>query len=266
MSLKKLISVVATLFTACFLYAGNEIVHVRKAQGRCEVSGDITLAQAEERALMEAKKEALSKAGVMESVWSVMGQITSSNGDKFSQAYSSVSALSINGLVNVLNKEVEEVWDPNLKRLFKVVTIEANVTKDDVKEDLTYKLEVKGVDPVYKEGDLFKCNFNLYGHDSHVKIFWFTNDEAAMLYPNDYEGDRLFTAGQNYNVPVTDAIELVMAKSNTQVDTEFINIIVLVTKQNYPYLGKMDFLSILSWIYSIPADQRVLVHESTIVK
>lgn len=266
MTFKKLIVVVAALCMAPTLFADNAVVHVRKAQGRCEVSGDITLSQAEERALMEAKKEALSKAGVMESVWSVMGQITSSNGDKFSEAYSSVSALSINGLVNVLNKDVQEVWDPNLKRLFKVVTIEANVTKDDVKEDLTYKLNVKGIDPVYKEGDLFKCSFNVYGHDSYVKIFWFTNDEAAMLYPNDIEGEMKFKAGQTYTVPVTDKIDLVMSKSNPQLDTEFINIIVLATKQNYPYLGKEDFLSILSWIYSIPADQRVLFHDSTIVK
>ena len=76
----------------------------------------------------------------------------------------------------------------------------------------------------------------------------------------------IFKAGETYNVPVTDMIDLVMDKSNPQVDTEFINIIVLATKKDFPYLGKKDFLSILSWIYSIPADQRVLVHESTVVK
>ena len=123
MNFTKFIFVVSALLNVSLLLAGNNVVHVRSAQGRCEVSGDITLAQAEERALMEAKKEALSKAGVMENVWSVMGQISSSNGDQFSEAYSSVSALAINGLVNVLNKDVQEVWDKNLKRLFKVVTI-----------------------------------------------------------------------------------------------------------------------------------------------
>ena len=266
MNFTKFIFVISALLNVSMLLAGNNVVHVRSAQGRCEVSGDITLAQAEERALMEAKKEALSKAGVMENVWSVMGQISSSNGDQFSEAYSSVSALAINGLVNVLNKDVQEVWDKNLKRLFKVVTIEADVTRNDVQEDLTYKLDVKGIDPVYKEGDLFQCSFALYGWDSHVKVFWFTNDEAAMIYPNELEDEMLFKAGQSYNVPVTNEVELFMAKSNPAVETEFINIIVLATKQDYPYLGKMDFLSILSWIYSIPADQRVLVHESTIVK
>ena len=83
--------VVAAFLLGCSLYAENDVVRVRKAVGRWEVSGDITVAQAEERAFMEAKKEALRKAGIMENVWSVMGQVSSSKGEKFSEAYSSVS-------------------------------------------------------------------------------------------------------------------------------------------------------------------------------
>lgn len=266
MSAGRIIAAVAALLFCCSLYADNNTVRVKKAVGRWEVSGDITVTEAEERALMEAKKEALRKAGIMETVWSVMGQVSTSNGEKFSEAYSSVSTLAINGMVNILEKKVEEVWDPNMKRMFKVVTIDANVVKNDVQEDMTYKLAVEGIDPVYKEGDLFECSFRVYGSNSHLKIFWFTNDEADLIYPNDYEGDEFFMAGSRYHVPVTDQIELVMSKSHPEVDTEFVNIIVLATKRNYPYVGAMDFQSILSWIYSIPADQRVLHHESTVIK
>lgn len=52
------------------LHAQNS-VKVKGAQGRWQVSEEITLKEAEERAFMEAKKEALRKAGVMENVWSV---------------------------------------------------------------------------------------------------------------------------------------------------------------------------------------------------
>ena len=99
-----------------------------------------------------------------------------------------------------------------------------------------------------------------------MKVFWFTNDEADMLYPNDYEGDMLFKAGETYNIPVTNSIEMLMAKSDPSVATEFINVVIVATKKNYPYLGNMDMMSILSWIYSIPADQRVVFHDSTIIK
>ena len=46
------------------LHAQNS-VKVKGAQGRWQVSEEITLKEAEERAFMEAKKEALRKAGVM---------------------------------------------------------------------------------------------------------------------------------------------------------------------------------------------------------
>ena len=81
-----LVAVTALCFSLSLYAQTNDVVRVRKAEGRWEVSGDISVVQAEERALMEAKKEALRKAGVMESVWSVMGQVTSSDGVNFSEA------------------------------------------------------------------------------------------------------------------------------------------------------------------------------------
>ena len=96
------------------------MVRVRKAVGRWEVSDDITPKQAEEKALNEAKKEALRMAGVMENVWSVFGQVTADNGTEFTEAYSSVSMLAISGMVNVTDKKVEDIWDEGLKRNFKI--------------------------------------------------------------------------------------------------------------------------------------------------
>lgn len=254
------------MISATSLQAQNKTVTVRNAEGMWEVSADITMTEAEEKALMEAKKEALRKAGIMENVWSVFGEVSSSEGNKFSHAYSSVSVLAINGLVNILDKKVEDRWDSRSGKLFKIVTINAAVTKNEAVEDQSYKLEVKGVDPVYKEGDIFRCSFKIYGTDSYLKIFWFDNESAAMIYPNDYEGNVVFEAGKEYHIPVTDAIDLVMEKTDNQADTEIINFIAVATKKDYPYLGKMDFQSILTWIFNLPADQRALFHSPTIIK
>ena len=65
-----------------------QTVKVKGAQGRWQVSEEITLKEAEERAFMEAKKEALRKAGVMENVWSVFGQISQESGTELHEAYS----------------------------------------------------------------------------------------------------------------------------------------------------------------------------------
>ena len=266
MSFKRIIIVAVALLCYVSLHADTDIVRVRKAEGRWEVSGNVSADEAEEKALMEAKKEALRKAGIRENVWSVMGHISSTEGERFSEAYSSVSTLALNGMVNILDKKVEDVWDAKMKRLFKVVIIDAEVTRNEIKEDETFKVDVKGIEPVYKNGDIFRCSFKVYGCDSYVKVFWFTNDEAAMIYPNDYEGNQKFLAEETYTIPVTDDIEMVMEKGKPDLEVEFINVIVLATKKDYPYLGKSDFQSILSWIYKIPADQRTLHHATTVIK
>ena len=69
-------AIVILLLMAANTLCAQDIVKVKGVQGRWQVSEEITLKQAEERAFMEAKKAALQKAGVMENVWSVFGQIT----------------------------------------------------------------------------------------------------------------------------------------------------------------------------------------------
>ena len=124
------------ILSAASLHA-QEKIKVKGAHGRWQVNGDVTLKEAEERALLEAKKEALSKAGVMENVWSVFGQVTQENGTEFQEAYSQMNVLAIGGMVNITNKKVEEVWDEKSHSLFKVVTIDATVEKEEKGTRLT---------------------------------------------------------------------------------------------------------------------------------
>jgi len=263
--MKRFILLAICLLSFSFSYAGD-VVKVRKAVGRWEVSDDITPKQAEEKALNEAKKEALRMAGVMENVWSVFGQVTSDNGTEFAEAYSSVSMLAISGMVNVTDKTVEDIWDPGIKRNFKVVTIDALVTKDETQEDKAYALEVTGIEPVYRQNETLKCSFKVHGTDSYLKFFWFGDDGAALIYPNDYEGNQLFKAGETYSFPVTDAIDLVLEKSDKTKDVERVNIIVVATKKDYPYMSNYDYQSILTWIYNLPADQRTLFYQLTLIR
>lgn len=247
----------------------NETVRVKGAVGRWEVSNDITPKQAEERALFEAKKEALRKAGVMENVWSVFGQVTSENGSEFVEAYSSVSTLAINGMVNVIDMAIEDEWDPGLKRGFKVVTIDAYVRKDDTTEDKSFQIQVEGIEPIYKDGEFLKFTVKTHGADSYLKVFWFGEDGAAIVYPtdNDGNGDRLFEAGKKYEFPLPHPDFYMMSKSDPDADFEKVNIIITATKKDYLYnMENTDYQSIIQWIYNIPADQRTLFHQLTLIK
>ena len=265
LSVGKILLCIVFLSVGSLSFAGD-IVKVRHATGRWEVSGDITMAEAEERALNEAKKDALRKAGVMEKVWSVFGQVTTESGSKFDEAFSSVSVLALNGLVNITDKKTEDVWDPAARKLFKVVTINADVTRNEQQEDPSYLLDVTGIEPVYKESEPFTCSVKVYGADSYLKFFWFGEDGASMIYPNSYEGNQIFRVGETYSFPVTDKIDLQMEKLDKSAEVEKVNIIIVATKKDIPYLGEPDYQSILTWIFNLPADQRTFYYNMTLIR
>ena len=152
------------------------------------------------------------------------------------------------------------------KKLFKVVTIDANVTKDDVQEDKSYLLEVTGIEPVYKESEPFTCTIRVHGADSYIKFFWFGEDGASMVYPNSYEENRIFRAGETFTFPVSDKIDLVMEKADKSKEVEKVNIIIVATKKDFPYIGETDYQSILTWLFRLPADQRTFYYNMTLIR
>ena len=238
-------------------------VKVKGVQGRWQVSDEITLKQAEERAFMEAKKAALQKAGVMESVWSVFGQITQNDGAEFHEPYSQMSVLAIGGMVNVTNKKVEELWDVDSRSLYKVVTIDATVQKDD-KPDRSYALEVKGVETLYKEGDVFTCRLTVHGTDSYLKFFWFDSTGGALLYPNTYEPNTLLQAEKEYSIPFSNAVDYRMEKQGKE--SEKINMMMVATKENIPFTDEVTYQNVLKWVYSIPNDKRCAFYDMILIK
>lgn len=250
------------LMAAAPLYA-QKTVKVKGVQGRWQVSDDITLKEAEDRAFMEAKKEALRKAGVMENVWSVFGQITQDGGTEFQEAYSQMNVLAIGGMVNVTKKKVEEVWDTSTRSLYKIVTIDAMVQKDE-RVDKSYVLEVKGISSLYKEGDSFTCKLKVYGTDSYLKFFWFDSDGGALLYPNGYEGNNLLKFGKEYTIPFSDMVDYRMDKRGA--GSEKINMMFVATKDNIPFTGEVTYQNVLKWVYAIPSDRRCAAYEMVLVK
>ena len=115
-----LLMLTAPLYTG---YAQNK--RVRNITGRCEVTRDISLAQAEERALEDAKLNAMRKAGVSERLWSVTGLINEDDGSEFSQVLSRMTTLEVNGLITV--KEVNYSEETIDGRRYAVATIDADV-------------------------------------------------------------------------------------------------------------------------------------------
>ena len=260
----KWIALVAIMACSVPLNA-QKIVKVKNVQGRWQVSDNITLKEAEERALNEAKKEALRRAGVMENVWSVFGQITQESGTEFEEAYSQMNILAIGGMVNITKQKVEEVWDTDTRSLYKVVTIDAEVKKDD-EADKAYALEVSGFSPVYKVGDSFTCKLRVFGTNSYLKFFWFDSNGGSLLYPNDYEGNQQLEVGKEYQLPFHYGVQYLMDKQSADSGSEKINMMWVATKDDIPFTGEVTYENVLKWIYAIPNGRRCAHYDMVMIK
>ena len=66
-----------------------------------------------------------------------------------------------------------------------------------------------------------------------------------------------------YTKSLTDAQ---MEKLDKSAEVEKVNIIIVATKKDIPYLGEPDYQSILTWIFNLPADQRTFYYNMTLIR
>ena len=244
--------------------ASPDSKRVKGIIGRCEITRHITQEQAEQKALEDAKTNAMRAAGVPEQLWSVTGLISEDDGSEFSQVLSRMTTLAVDGFITVR----EAVYSEEMinGRRYAVATIDADVRKGSG-IDPTFALDIKGIDAENEEGETMTFTTRIYGHDAYLKIFWFSKNEGALVYPSDYEADRLFKKDFDYTFPINPAIEYVMDKLEGNGRFMTLNFIAVATKKDIPFLEKeITFDTVLHWIYSIPADERAAYRESILIQ
>lgn len=260
----KLIAALLLLSFCTPSFGQSDSKRVRDVQGKCELTRHITLEQAEQKALQDAKTNALRKAGVPEKLWTVTGLINEDDGSEFSQVLSRVTTLEVDGFINIRDVKYDLV-EIDGKR-YATATIDADVKRGG-KTDPTFVLDVKDVDGVYSEGEALTFNATVYGHDAYIKIFWFDENGGSIVYPNDYETNRLFLKETAYAFPTNNQLEYVMERKHPEKEYETINLIAVATKENIPFLEQsITFESLLKWIYAIPADQRAAYREAILIR
>ena len=264
--MKRIICIVTSLLLIIPAYSGYaQNKRVRNITGRCEITRDISLSQAEQKALEDAKINAMRKAGVSERLWSVTGLINEDDGSEFSQVLSRMTTLEINGLITVRDVVYsEEVIDG---RRYAVATIDADVKLVDTKVDLTFQMEVNGIKGVYESGENMTFTVKLYGHDAWLRVFWFDESGGMLLYPSSYDSDAPLKKDKEYAFPLNPSIDYVMEKLDKSHKMETINIIAVATKRNIPFIeDAVTFDSVLKWLYTIPADERTAYREAIIIQ
>jgi hypothetical protein len=224
---------------------------------------NITPEQAREKAIEEAKREALRKAGVAERI---TASDVLSTSDRNEQMFNSFSSIELNG--SVTNYEVvrDELEKNSIDgQFYSVVTINATVKKYVTTLDPEFKIDVRGLrSNGYRNGEAIAFSVNP-NREGYLKIFLFENTDAAtQLFPNAYEPNRKMNAKETVHFPTVRSIEYNAEKSTAERQEH--NLLLFVyTKSDVPFYGATTYQRVLGWINSIEPNGREVVVEQLLI-
>lgn len=268
--MKKAIFIVLVLFMQTEILSAQQIMKFNGIKGEyiVDANADISLKVAFEKAVNEAKMEALRRAGVTENVSSSDIMTSSESGDSFKEEMNSFVSVEINGAV--LNDSIVEKKSSTNQfgNLVAQVLINVDVIKYDTRADASFDFKVDGVKEYYESGDLMNFSFLPYS-EGYLKIFNVNDSESFVVFPyssteypflNDTI-DRKFKPNTLVHFPINKmmgdpATKQVGYALSTEAAREHNYMILVYTKQNVPFKGNLNYKSVLNWIYRITPDQR----------
>ena len=238
-------------------------------------SSDFTPEQTKAKAIEEAKRAALLKAGISETVSVTDFNYQFEDNEKFREIFQSISSIETGGEIIVDTILSEKKSFNEFGNMQVEVEIQATVFRYTEKADPTFLFKVEGIDKVYKTEDYLQFLFTPT-QNGYLRIFNVTDEETYLLYPykdtkdkrlNDIT-DRLFTQNQTVKMPVhpafSDGYYLEIDKPGKE--QEFNILIFIFTRKNIPFIEEVNFTNMMRWIYSIPPDERVMQQEAFIIK
>ena len=228
-------------------------IPLKNIQGTAIGNNNESVNQVLLRAINNAKIEALKKAGVEENISSFTDYFQSEYNDKLEELFTTDILSDIRGTV----KNVEIIDSHKSFNEFDKIVVDVKIScivvKYLSKRDLSFDFWVEGIKKFYNNNS--KLTFKVKpSKDSFVNIFIFNEQEAYILFPNDYEQSYLLKANYEHTFP-SYKVDYWL---DTQKETEAHRMIMVFTKQKIPYTGKIKYKEIIDWIFSIPPDMRVV--------
>ncbi|PLX06842.1 MAG: hypothetical protein C0596_14180 [Marinilabiliales bacterium] len=237
------------------IYAGKDIteIKIKGVHGTARGDESSSLESVKQKAINNAKIEALRKAGIEEDITSYQSLFRSETETSYEELYTSDILNNINGVI----KDVEVVYENmaiNEHGFIEVwVIIDATVIKYETKKDICFDAWVNGINKFYKTGD--KLNFSIKPSlDSYMKVFVISETESFLLFPNSYEPSIRLNQHTCYFFPYK-KVDYIL---DTDEHLETHRIIIVLTKEDIPFTGEASYEDITKWIFSIPRDQYIL--------
>lgn len=227
---------------------------IKQAIGVAIGGATSSLAEVKQMAIDKAKVDALQKAGIEEHINSYSDYFRSESNDKMEELFTSDVLSNIRGSVKdieVLDFKNEFTPENQIKG---TATISCTVIEYISKKDLEFDVWIEGFKPIYKVGDGLTYEIKPT-KDCYMKAFMFTPDEAFIFFPNAVEASKLFSAMQVQKFPYNaKSYELDAGGKNKELN----RVVLVFTKKNIPYLGKIAYKDITEWIMNIPPDERAI--------
>ncbi|MCF8367743.1 MAG: hypothetical protein K9G76_01780 [Bacteroidales bacterium] len=244
-----------------------------KATGQYEAR-DLTLEEVKSRAIEDAKKNAMVKAGIAENVTVTDFLYTFEDNDKFQDIFQSFVSTET-GAEIVIEKVTEINRDINeFGNILIEVEVDAVIYKHKNKPDRSFVIKVDGIREFYYENDPLNFSF-LPTQQGFLRIFNVTDKLAFVLYPyedtensmlNDEKG-VVFEKNIKVNFPVNNNMDGYYFGIDDPVKDKEYNLLIFVyTKNEIPFLDEPNVANIMRWIYEIPMDERAVEQFGVVVR
>lgn len=249
------------------IFAQKNVISVFGIQGSAFNNERITPKEAIQEAIIDAKKNALMKAGIGEYLKSSQLLISSSvDNGKSSDFINTEVQSQIEG--EILSFVVLDTITSLVgKQIQYTVTIDAKIIKHQVKPDPNFNINVLGVKNVYNRND--KLNFSVKASiDCYLNLFSWTDEEVSLVYPNSREDQILLKAGETFLFP-TGRNNYEMSTENGEPEKS--KLVFVFTKAPMKFIqfnanGISKPETVISWINAISLDQKKVINMPILIQ
>lgn len=234
---------------------------VKSVKGEWVISNDITIPQAREKAIVEAKLEALRQAGVPELISESNLSYVSESENGMNNLFESITNADIFGEISEFKIVKEEKKINDLGNFIYDVWIDATVVIHKELKDPGFGFDVKGIKSSYDSPDALSFSVAPW-KDGYIRIFIVSEDEGTQLYPSKFEQQTLLIAEKEIVFPSKGFKYEIFTEKKTEINY----LIILLTKQDIPFKEKETPQNILRFISSINPSQKTLKTFSLLIK
>ena len=261
--MKKKIFSILLIFAIQHLYSQTQ--KVKNAEGEWLIV-NIKPEEALEKALEEAKKDALRKAGVSERIKSTQSISAKESNKGSSEMFSMFSSIEMNGAVTEYDIKKSETEKSKIDGLlYAKVIIDATVKKYSTQSDSEFKIDVTGLRTTYRNEEAITFSV-LPNKSGYLRIFLFEDNliDAELLFPTKEEPDNKLIEKKSVKFPISSKVEYSVEKITSE-EQEHNLLLFVYTKRDVPFYGKVSRQRVLNWINDMEPDEREVVMKAVII-